>query len=318
MIQSSRGPGVPGSSVTSALPEPYHGAEGGRTMTKSYAVLGGDRRQLLLAELLRQQGNQVSLWGFDREKGAENAPIAEAVKADVVILPLPVSWDGETLNLPLAESQLALESLWPMFDSSRQLVCGGNLSETVVRQAAKAGLKLTDYFDREEVQVGNAVPTAEGALQTAMEAADITICGAEVLIIGYGRIGKILARLLKAMGAEVTVSARKFADSAWIEAAGCRALRTGELEGELAPFDIVFNTVPSLVLPRSCLMELKASCRIIDVASEPGGVDFSAAKELGIQTIWARGLPGKAAPLTAARVLRRAIAHILEEQGGLI
>ena len=284
-------------------------------MTKTYAVLGGDARQLRLADLLRQDGHPVYLWGFDRVEDVEQSSLEQAVTADVVILPLPASWDGITLHLPLSVSQVNLEELWPLLDSRRQIICAGNLREPLRQQAAKARLTLLDYFNREEVQVGNAVPTAEGAIQAAMEATDRTIHGARALVVGYGRIGKVLAQDLRGLGAEVTVSARKYSDLAWIAAAGYRGLHTEQLAGHLHGFDLICNTVPAPVLGWELLEELDRTCVIVDVASEPGGVDFAAADALGVRAIWARALPGKVAPLTAAAVIRDAIYHILEERG---
>ena len=282
-------------------------------MKRTFAVLGGDMRQLRLAQLLEQDGQIVYRCGFDQ--APRQSSLEQAVTADVVILPLPLSRDGRTLNLPLSAADIALEALWPLLDSRQQLVCAGNISETLRRQASGAGVDLTDYFDREEVQVGNAIPTAEGAIQTAMEATDITLHGAQVLVIGYGRIGKVLAQDLRGLGAEVSISARKYCDLAWITAQGCRTLRTEALTGRLGGFDLIFNTVPARILDRRHLEELKASCVVIDLASEPGGVDFAAAEELGVQAIWARALPGKAAPLSGAKVICSAIYHILEERG---
>ena len=80
-------------------------------MQTAYAVLGGDRRQLRLAELLRQDGAQVYIDGFDSVAGLEQSSLEQAVTADVVILPLPVSMDGTTLYRPLSSSRHALEDL---------------------------------------------------------------------------------------------------------------------------------------------------------------------------------------------------------------
>ena len=301
---------------TSAPQAHRMGAEGEWSdMTRTYAVLGGDKRQLLLADLLEREGRTVFRWGFDRVEGVRETSLEEAVSADVVILPLPLSWDGSTLHLPLSAAQIALSDLWPLLDSRRQLLCGGNISRAVREQARRERLELTDYFGREEVQVGNAVPTAEGAIQAAMEATDRTLHGARALVIGYGRIGKVLAQDLRGLGAEVTACARKYRDLAWIAAQGFHALHTEGLPGKLGAFDVIFNTVPAVILDRARLAELKRGCVVVDVASDPGGVDFAAAEELGVPAVWARGLPGKVAPLTAAEILRDAIDHILKERG---
>ena len=283
-------------------------------MRKTYAVLGGDGRQLRLADLLRQDGRRVQLWGFEQPEGWEISALEEAAAADVVILPLPLSRDGNTLHLPLWTGQLALEALWPLLDS-RQCICGGSISPSVLAQAAGKGLEVIDYYGREEVQIGNAVPTAEGAIQAAMEATACTLHSAQTLVIGYGRIGKVLAQDLQGLGADVAVSARRSEDLAWVKARGYNPLHTESLSGELGGFDVIFNTVPSMVLSRALLEEVKRGCVVIDVASEPGGVDFAAADELGVRVFWARALPGKVAPETAAKVIRDAIYHILEERG---
>lgn len=161
----------------------------------------------------------------------------------------------------------------------------------------------------------DALPTAEGALQMAMESTDRTIHGSRCLIIGYGRIGRLLADRLLALGAEVTVSARKYGDLAWIRAWGCQSVRTEALTGRLDRFHLIFNTAPALVLDGPRLRETREDCIIIDLASAPGGVDLEEARRLGRQALPAPGLPGKAAPRTAAAAIRDSVYHILEERG---
>ncbi len=284
-------------------------------MEKTFSVLGGDQRQLYLAELLEADGHRVGRYGFEKRGITSLLSLKQAAEADCVVLPLPVTRDGERLHMPLSGGELPLEELWQLLQGSRAVLCGGAISETVRRQAAARQLTIEDYFDREEVQVANAVPTAEGAVYEAMAACPAALHGAKCLIIGYGRIGKVLAHRLQGLHAQVSVSARRLSDLAWIEAYGCRPLRTGALSGHLGDFDLVFNTVPVPLLCRAQLQELKESCVVVDLASAPGGVDLNAAAELGVPVRQARGLPGKAAPLTAAKVLRGAIYHILEERG---
>ena len=161
---------------------------------------------------------------------------------------------------------------------------------------------------------GKAVPTAEGALQVAMERLPVTLRGAECLVLGYGRIGKLLAHRLQGLGARVTVAARKYGDLAWAEAFGWRALPISGLSGALGEMQVIFNTVPSLILDRDLLAELTPGCLCVELASRPG-IDLAAAEELGLTAVWARGLPGKTAPVTAAAAIRDTLYHILEERG---
>ena len=62
-----------------------------------------------------------------------------------------------------------------------------------------------------------------------------------------------------------------------------------------------------MIFPRRVLAQLKPGCVLIDLASKPGGVDFEAAKELGVHAVQALSLPGKTAPRAAAEIIRDTI-----------
>ncbi len=280
-------------------------------MRRSVSVLGGDPRQLCLAELFREEGHRVHTWGLAPPE--TELPLPEAASGDVVVLPQPLSPDG--VHLSLRRGELLLEDLWPLLAGPGRTVLGGRVDPAAAASAQAAGVELIDYFRREELQVANAVPTAEGALAAAMAATDRTLQGSQCLVIGFGRIGKLLACRLRGLAAQVAVSARRQEHLAWIRALGYTPLRTDRLEGCLRSFHLIFNTVPALILDRTRLEEIRPDCVIIDVASAPGGVDFSAARELGITALQELSLPGRVAPLAAAQAVRDAIGHILEERG---
>ena len=286
---------------------------GGMLMKATITVLGGDLRQVYLAQMLLLEGNDVVTWGLDQGGAPNSVPLNIALERDILILPLPVCRNGR-LNLPLTDTELRPEQLWPRLRYD-QLLLGGMTKDLSGQLMADFGLTLLDYYDREETQVANAVPTAEGALQLAMESTDHTLLGSRCLVIGYGRIGRLLADRLLALGAEVTVSARKYGDLAWIDAWGCRSVRTGALTGHLDRFDLIFNTAPALILDEAKLRETREDSVILELASAPGGVDVEAAQRLGRVVIQAPGLPGKVAPRSAAAAVRDSIYHILEERG---
>ena len=285
-------------------------------MRPAISILGGDLRQVYLARLLSEGGWMVTTWGLEKGGGDGGAPLDQALAGNILLLPMPVCRNG-MLHLPLTDTELEAERLWARLRYD-QLLLGGMTGDLSRRLMADYGLTLLDYYDREETQVANAVPTAEGALQLAMESTDRTLHGSRCLIIGYGRIGRLLADRLLALGAEVTVSARKYGDLAWIEAWGCRSVQTGALTGQLDRFDLIFNTAPALILDGTRLRETREDCVIIDLASAPGGVDLEAAKRLSRRAIPAPGLPGKVAPRTAAAAIRDSVYHILEERGELM
>jgi len=281
-------------------------------------VVGGDMRQAKLAEALADDGHSVHSYALE---GAGSSPLVlpaggmeEAALADCVVLPLPVEGESGLLNAPLSEDAHPLEEV---LDALRpgQVLCGGRVSANAAALAARRGLTMHDYFAREELIVANAVPTAEGAIQIAMEELPITIHAARVLVLGYGRVGRTTAHRFAALGARVSVAARKYADLARAEAMGHGVERIGELLPWLCGYDLIVNTVPARVLGEAELAELKPGCLVIDLTSKPGGVDFEAAARLGVRAVWALSLPGKVAPVSSGRYIRDTIYNILRELG---
>lgn len=282
-------------------------------------VIGGDLRQAKLAQLLAQDGHTVHTYALD--PGPDPLPgliqeenLNHVYRADCVILPLTVSAGNGLLNAPLSLSE---HPLVPIFDrlSPRQFLCGGRVDPETQALAQARGLVLHDYFAREELAVANAVPTAEGAVQLAMERMPITIQGARILVLGFGRVGRLTAQRFGALGAKVSVAARRYEQLAWAQAMGFGTEQLGQLSGWLCGYDLVVNTVPAPVLGRTELEDLRPDCLILDLASKPGGVDLQAAGELGLTVVWALSLPGKVAPVTAGMAIKRTIYHMLRELG---
>ena len=276
-------------------------------MNKTFGLIGGDRRQAELARLLKEKGNTVWTYGVP---GLPDA-LDQAAAADVVILPLPLCREEGMLNCEAAA--LPTAALFRRFRPD-QLLLAGQVRPAQQMEAEQRGLTMVDYFQREELTVANGAATAEAALQVAMEHLDRTLLGMECLVLGFGRIGKLLAYRLHGLGAHVTVTARKPADLAWIRAYGWRALETGRLDGALRDFGAVFNTVPSPVLGRPLLAQLPKGCLCVELASAQG-IDLAAAEELGLSHVWARSLPGRMVPAAAAAAIRDAVDYILKERG---
>lgn len=284
----------------------------------TFAVVGGDLRFMYVAGALAEDGFSVITAGLDHTDlpacvtGCSD--VAQAVRgAEFVVLPLPVTTDGRTLNAPLCRTQILLKDVLACL-SPGQIVLGGQLSEAFSEELRERGVRPLDYFLREELQIQNAVPTAEGAIQLAMEELPVTISGAACLVTGFGRIGKALCSRLKALGADVTVAARRCSDRALAGTMGCAAVSTKAL-GNVGDFDVVFNTVPALLITEAVLQAMKPSTLLVDLASRPGGVDFAAAAAKGFKTIWALSLPGRVAPQSAGSILKDAILNGLKEEG---
>ena len=160
----------------------------------------------------------------------------------------------------------------------------------------------------------SALPTAEGAVQVAMEQLPFTLHGARVLVVGFGRVGKLTAHRMGCLGARMTVAAGDYGDLAWAAAYGWEGMRTETLSCELGAFDLIVNTVPALLLDESRLRWVNPEALLLDLASAPGGIDRTAAEKLGLRLMQAPGLPGRTAPVTAAAAIRDAVYHILWEE----
>lgn len=288
--------------------------------------IGGDLRQLSLASQLYKNGYAVHISGFPRSLPAtqhyfphlldktEESPTNFRTDALAYLLPLPASKDDKTVNCPLCDTGTTLE-IGALFSRipCGSLVLGGRLSSFVKRLAAEHNIRLMDYYESESVQIRNAVPTAEGAVQIAMQELPITIFSSECIVTGFGRVGRILATTLRALGAHVTVCARNPADRSWAVSIGCQAKELHEFLTVPSPCDIIFNTVPVCLFRKETFEKMKRKPLYIELASA-AGCDKAAAEKNGIRIIEAASLPGRVAPLTAGEILADAVLEIFRKE----
>lgn len=148
----------------------------------------------------------------------------------------------------------------------------------------------------------NAAITAHCAVKVALSRLPVTLSGCKVLVVGWGRIGKCLSALLRAMGACVTVAARKIADRATAVSLGYDVLDAQSLGCEVRKFRIIFNTAPALLIPKECACYCRPDCLKIELASQPGIA--------GDDVISARGLPGKEAPESSGSLIAKTIVRL--------
>lgn len=282
-----------------------------------FAVVGGDRRSALLCSMLLGDGHRVHSFALEKAELPEEIPRAGCLQgciygADCVILPTPAE-KGGLLNAPLSSETLRMPeligALW-----KGQILCGGRFSDASCLAAIKGKLHVEDIMHRPDFVVGNAAVTAEGAMELLMADSEMTLWGSRVLVTGWGRIGKILALRLFALGARVTVAARKSGDRAAARALGLETLDYAQLEGEISEFDFVVNTVPARVISEAMLCCASSDALFLELASPPGGFDRNLAENIGLRTIAAPGLPGKCAPYTAAQLMKNAVYDIIKEQ----
>ena len=279
------------------------------------SVIGGDARQSAAARKLEAHGFNCALFGtevFDGQRLCGD--LAECLNdTKAVILGIPFSNDGHRVNCKSPDYAVSLRSLYERL-APKSLIIGGKVTPEAQSQAALYGVRFVDYLEREEVNIHNAVPTAEGAIEIAMRELPVTLFGSRSAVLGYGRVGRALAERLKALGSRVTVAVRKKRDAAWCKSSGFDVLGYDSLAG-LRGFDVIFNTVPARILTRAELIDIGTDTLIVDLASKPGGVDMETARELGCRVICALSLPGKVAVRTAGEIIADSVLSILYEEG---
>ncbi len=271
----------------------------------TFLILGGDNRSLYLGEYLENQGFKVCYYAFNHTECYNS--LEEAIDAsDIIILPLPFTRDRLTLNSPLFDDKVLISDIVALV-SSQKIIFGGQLPKSFCEELDSRNCPYCDYFLLDELAIYNAVPTAEGVVQVLIEQLPITIHGMKCAILGYGRVGRIIADTLASLGADVTVFARKQSAFAEIYASAMKYKSFDALTTESNNFDAVINTVPARVLGSAQLSRLNSECVLVEVASAPFGIDFQAAKERAFQVVKASSLPGKVAPKTAGEIIGRSI-----------
>ena len=284
-----------------------------------FAIIGGDLRIIKLAKMLAREQNEIFVYGLEKAEELKNNPnikhcesIKKAIQeVEIVIGPIPFSSNGKTINMPFSDKEVTIREMMHVINA-KVLIAGG-ITPDVYEMANDEYIEIIDIMKREELAVLNTIATAEGTIQIAIENTNKIIHGSEVLILGFGRIGKVLARKLAGLSAKVTCAARKDEDLAWIQAYGHNSTNINTIGENLKQYDIIINTVPHIILNEERLKYVKNDCLLIDLASNPGGIDKKAVKDNQLKFVWALSLPGKVAPTTSAEFIKDTIYNIIKE-----
>ncbi len=279
-------------------------------------IIGGDKRLLVVAERLSEI-YECAVWGFDSLYGtAYEKYLKNTVKctdwesavrcSDVLILPLPVSLDGVHLSTPLTGDEngagIPLDAIFHKLKHG-VLLLGGRIPTEYRHLAAELMINTCDYYDSEELQIKNSVPTAEGAISACINSLPITVHGMRAAVVGYGRVGRTLAQKLVGLGADVYAVARSARDLSWAKCDGCTPVTLDEYRAFPVTCDAVFNTVPFRIFDSALLSVLSSGTVIFELASGDVGVDTEAAEHLGVRVIPLPALPGKTSPFTSGEII---------------
>ncbi len=270
-------------------------------------IAGGDIRQIYCAKKLADIYN-TGVVGFDSDFAGNDF---SGDKCDCIVLPVPPLDEKGNINTPCSDDVITPDMLRKFMKKDCIIFTGRydkRLNELFPYN------EIINYMSREDLSLKNAVPTAEGAVQIALEELPVTLNGLAVLIVGMGRIGTALAEILKGFGADITVAVRNSKGAGKARITGVKSICTKNMHLN-TNYGLVFNTAPELVFDRELLQKFSNDTLFIDLASRPGGFDFKSAVELNKKVIWALGIPGKTAPVTAGEIVAETIINILSEEG---
>lgn len=278
-------------------------------------VIGGDARQIEVARALSALYKKVSVYGHPPQNLPDTvelvSDLAQAVSdSKIIVLPISGMNDRGLVRRYQADESIDFGGYFQRL-TPKTLLVTGQLPSKWLQIAAEMRVDVLQYAEDDEIAILNSIPTAEGAVQIAMEELPTTIHGSTVVVIGFGRVGTTTARVFKSLGARVIVSARRGALLARAIELGLDTVYQRDLVTVLPSADIIINTVPAQVLGEEELAKVRPEALIIDLASPPGGTDFEEAKRLKLKAILTPGLPGKVAPKTAGKILASAIPKLI-------
>lgn len=280
---------------------------------RKFGILGGDFRQIYLAEKISKDNHKVFLFGFDKLNNDLPFSVLDNIyevidKSEYIILPLPETRDGIHLYCPFSGTETICNG--KIFNFLKEKIVFGNLRK-FTEYTEK--INFYDYAKTEEFQIMNAVPTAEGAIKIAINKSSETLFGKNCLITGFGRIGKMLSNRLKNFGVNITLASRNNEEIAWAKSLGYNCIDLNSIICEIKNYDLIFNTIPSVIFTKEVLAKCKKSVFIIDIASEPGGIDKKEAEKFKINYTHSLGIPGKMFSKSAAKIIYDSIQKIIKE-----
>ncbi|WP_223066822.1 dipicolinate synthase subunit DpsA [Paenibacillus caui] len=282
--------------------------------------LGGDARHLEIIGKCTEMDATVKVAGYDQLKqplpGVSQEKLTSDLlgEADVLILPVVGCDENGVVSTSFSEDKLVLREEHVAALPKHALIYTGLAKPYLIKLCEKYNLKLNQVLDRDEVAIYNSIPSAEGALMIAMQNTDITIHGSSCSVLGMGRTGFTMAKTLQGIGAHVRVGVRRKDHFARAEEMGWKPFLTTDLADEVSGIDLIFNTIPTMIITAQVISKLSPKAVIVDLASAPGGTDFRFAEKRGIKAILAPGLPGIVAPRTAGMIMANCICQsVLEE-----
>lgn len=282
-----------------------------------FSVLGGDARQVFLAEMLAESGSSLCCYALasrPNDSCSEHVPmIREASSLEEacahsksVIGPFPFTKDGSNISAENSIYRFSIPTLLHLLRPGQSFFAGC-IPASFKEAAAKNGIVVFDYADDVSLPVYNSISTAEGAVCEAILHSPFNLHKSRCAVLGFGKCGHSIVCCLKGLSADVSVFTDNAEEAARASVIADKSFPLQSLPDRAGDFHFIFNTVPAQFINEETLKNIDRSALIVDIASSPGGVDYDAARRLGISALRCLGLPGKYAPASSARFLKHFI-----------
>ncbi|MFD2116776.1 dipicolinate synthase subunit DpsA [Paenibacillus yanchengensis] len=280
-------------------------------------ILGGDARQFEVMKKLVALHANVTVCGFEQCHHPLDGVLQVDFQPEVmqgknrIILPAAGIDEQGLIASPFGNQPIQLTADHIAQLSKDAVIYTGMARSNLQQMCAEQKISLIELFERDDIAIMNSIPTAEGALVMAIENTNFTIHQSRAIVLGFGRTGFTMARVLHALGAKVKVGLRKPDQFARAVEMGLEPFYIKDFEHHLSNIDLIFNTIPTMIVTAQIIVNMPKNAVIIDLASKPGGTDFDFAAQHGVKAILAPGLPGIVAPQTAGRIIADCLAQLM-------
>lgn len=269
--------------------------------------MGGDLRNFFLAKLLSKEKHEVKVYGFEKIENFKECETYENMisSSEIVVLPIPFTKDKKTINMPLSNRNIRIQEL--AYHLENKTIFVGNMPEDIQEILKQKQNEVIDFMKKEEFAVLNAIPTAEATIEIILKNTNKILQGSHCLILGFGRIGKVLAHKLQGLSVNVTCMITNEVEKAWATAYGYQTTTIEKLQNyytKIKQYDIIINTIPKIIFKEE-LKEIKKETLVIDLASKPYGIDRKIVEEENINFIEALGLPRKISTNDISKIYER-------------
>ena len=273
----------------------------------NFCIIGGDLRSFFLAKTLSKEKHEVKLYGFEKlENFKECEKYDEMIRnSNAIILPIPFSKDNKYIHMPFSNQDILIKEICYYLEN--KIIFVGNIYQDLKEELHKKNNKVIDFMQKEEFAILNAIPTAEATIEIILKNTKKILQNSHCLIMGFGRIGKVLADKLKSLSAKVTCIITNQVEKAWAQVYGYETTTIENIQNnctKLKQYDIIINTIPKIIFNEE-LKEFRKETLVIDLASKPYGIDRKIAEQEKLNFIEALGLPRKISTNNISKVYER-------------